>query len=69
MVNRNNFQSEYEGYKITVKTPSYWWIIKNTEIVDCCFYHPSIARNELQCKVQAEKAMDKILECQKLKSE
>lgn len=66
MVKEKKFVSQYLNYSIIVETPSYWWIIKNEEIIDCCFYHPNIAHGDLQCKVQAQRAMDKILETVKL---
>lgn len=66
MIDRSNFESEHDNFKIIVKAPCYWWIMKDKVVVDCCYYHPNIAKDELQSKVQAERALSTLLETSNL---
>ncbi len=62
MIDRNNFTAQYDGYDIRVQVP-FWFIMKREDavVIDSCFYHPNIATGELQTKVQAERALTKLL--------
>lgn len=59
MHDSTSFTSEYKGYEIVLQPP-FWWIKKDGVVIDCCYYHSEMATGELQAKVQAERALDKI---------
>lgn len=66
MHDSNHFTAESEGYIIDVNVAAFcpWNIIKDGVIIDRAVYHPyafSQFNKELQAKVSAERALDKIL--------
>lgn len=65
MLDSKNFTCNKEGYEVRVKLITdhapRWAILKDGVVVDVCFNH-SPTDSELSAKVQAERALNKILE-------
>jgi len=56
----NKFEKKIDGYHLVVEG-CYWFIYKNNRTIDCVFYHNGKPSGEIDAKVKAEKALQKVL--------
>lgn len=64
MVDSKKFIGTEGDYTAVVNNRGWCWtwvILKDAVIIDDCVYHPHIPRQELQAKVGAERAINKLL--------